>query len=137
MTLRRAFVILALTLNIPHLTYFYLSHAMPENTVLIGAIVSLEKFGFGMGSVGHMLYMMQQLAPGPFKMTHYAFATGVMALTKLSTGWLSGKVFPFFDHSYPKFFTFVLIASIPPILFAWFAPFREHYETCPTAGAGH
>jgi MFS transporter, PAT family, beta-lactamase induction signal transducer AmpG len=126
-TLPRSFFILALVLNLPHLTYFYLSYTMPENTLWIGAIVALEKFGFGMGSVGHMLYMMQQIAPGPFKMTHYAFATGVMAFTKLSTGMVSGWVYNAFNHHYASFFTFVLLASVPPLLFAWFAPF-PHQE---------
>src|SRR5205823_5084715 len=63
-TLPRSFFVLALVLNVPHLTYFYLSQAQPENALWIGAIVAAEKFGFGMGSVGHMLYMMQQVAPG-------------------------------------------------------------------------
>ena len=122
MTLRRSFLLLAVALNLPHLTYFYLSHALPHSAPLIGAVVALEKFGFGMGSVGHMLYMMQ-LAPGPFKMTHYAFATGVMALTKWSTGTASGWVYTWLGRDYAAFFTFVLFASIPPILLAWFAPF--------------
>jgi len=117
--------------------YVILSQTLPTSYSVIATIVTFEKLGWGIGCVGHMIYMMQQLAPGPFKMTHYAFATGVMALTKLSTGWMSGKIFPYFGHSYPKFFTFVLIASIPPLIFAWFAPFREHNETCPTAGTGH
>ena len=129
MSLRRSLFILALVLNLPHVTYFYLSHAMPGNVHLIGAIVSLEKFGFGMGSVGQMLYMMQQIAPGPFKMTHYAFATGVMALTKWSTGSVSGWVYAAFGHAYAPYFTFVLIASIPPILLAWFAPFPHNEST--------
>jgi len=76
-----------------------------------------------MGSVGQMLYRMQQIAPGPFKMTHYAFATGVMAPTKWATGSVSGSVFAAFDHQYAPCFAFVLAASIPPLLFAWFAPF--------------
>jgi len=122
-TLRRSFVLLALVLNLPHLTYFYLSHALPDNVAWIAAVVAVEKFGFGMGSVGQMLYMMQQIAPGPFKMTHYAFATGVMALTKWSTGSISGWVYSALGHSYAPYFTFVLVASVPPILFAWFAPF--------------
>jgi PAT family beta-lactamase induction signal transducer AmpG len=104
-------------------TYFYLSHALPDNVLWIGAIVAVEKFGFGMGSVGQMLYMMQQIAPGPFKMTHYAFATGVMALTKWATGSVSGWVYAAFDHRYAPYFAFVLVASIPPLLLAWFAPF--------------
>ena len=137
MTLRRSFLLLAFALNVPHLTYFYLSHAMPTNVWLIGAVVAVEKFGFGMGSVGHMLYMMQQIAPGSYRMTHYAFATGIMGMTKWLTGWASAWVFAFVVHDYSQFFTFVLIASIPPIVLAWFAPFPNgHLNASPTS-AGH
>jgi PAT family beta-lactamase induction signal transducer AmpG len=87
--------------------------------------------------VGQMLYMMQQIAPGPFKMTHYAFATGVMALTKWSTGSVSGAVYEFFGHSYAPYFAFVLAASIPPILFAWIAPFPHAQTDDDVAAAGH
>jgi PAT family beta-lactamase induction signal transducer AmpG len=76
-----------------------------------------------MGSVGHMLYMMQQVAPGPFKMTHYAFATGVMALTKWATGTVSGWVFLACGQHYATFFGFVLAVSVLPVLLAWRAPF--------------
>lgn len=126
MTLRRSFFILALALNVPHLTYFYLSHAMPTDTSWIALVVVLEKFGFGMGSVGHMLYMMQQIAPGGFRMSHYAFATGVMAMTKWLTGWISGPIFSWLHENYAWFFTFVLAASVPPVIFAWFAPFPQN-----------
>lgn len=121
--LRRGLVLLAFALNIPHLTYFYLSWALPENLTLVTGVVALEKFGFGFGSVGLMLYMMQQIAPGPFKMTHYAFATGIMGMTKWSTGWFSAYVYEFFNKNYLHFFTFVLVASIPPIVLSWLAPF--------------
>src|SRR5664279_4142562 len=127
-TLRRSFFFLAIALNVPHVTYYFLSHAMPDNMALVSAVVTIEKFGFGFGSVGHMLYMMQQIAPGPFKMTHYAFATGVMALTKWSTGSVSGWIYGALGHAYAPYFTFVLLASLPPILFAWFAPF-PHKDT--------
>jgi len=100
--------------NIPHVTYYYLSHALPDNMALVSAIVTIEKFGFGFGSIGHMLYMMQQIAPGPFKMSHYAFATGVMALTKMSTGWISGPIYEFFHHNYPSFLLFRAAGLDPP-----------------------
>jgi len=122
-TLPRSFLLLALALNVPHLTYFYLASAAPDDLGLIAAVVALEKFGFGMGSIGHMLYMMQQVAPGPYKMTHYAFATGVMALTKWATGTTSGWVFDAVGHRYPTYFAFVLLVSVPPVLLAWRAPF--------------
>lgn len=122
-TLPRSFFVLALVLNVPHLTYFYLSSAQPDGTLWIGAVVALEKFGFGMGSVGHMLYMMQQVSPGPFRMAHYAMATGVMALTKWSTGTVSGWVWGWVGHDYTVFFGLVLVFSLPPIVLAWLAPF--------------
>jgi PAT family beta-lactamase induction signal transducer AmpG len=127
-TLPRSLFVLALVLNVPHVTYLYLSHALPESALAIGFIVALEKFGFGMGSVGQMLYMMQQVAPGPFKMAHYAMATGVMAMTKWSTGTVSGWVWSAVGHDYSSFFAFVLLVSVLPVVLAWFAPFphRQH-----------
>lgn len=123
LTLPRCFLLLAVALNLPHLTYFILAQTQPENLWWVGTLVAIEKFGFGMGSVGHMLYMMQQVAPGPFLMTHYAFATGVMALTRWATGTASGWVFAACGQQYGAFFAFVLLASVPPVLLAWRAPF--------------
>ena len=137
MTLRRSFLILALALNVPHVTYYLLSTWMPDNLYIVGTLVIIEKFGFGLGSVGHMLYMMQQVAPGPFKMSHYAFATGVMALTKWTTGTTSAWVFNKLGHDYNTFFLFVLAASIPPIIFAWLAPFPVETDDDAKPGAGH
>lgn len=128
MTLRRSFVFLALALNVPHVTYYLLSVWMPDSLPLIGTLVTIEKFGFGFGSVGLMLYMMQQIAPGDYKMSHYAFATGVMAGTKWITGTLSGFLYSATQHNYQTFFLVVLALSIPPIVFAWFAPFPQPDE---------
>jgi PAT family beta-lactamase induction signal transducer AmpG len=119
--LRRAFWLLALALNIPHLTYFFLSVARPESLELIAAVVTLEKLGYGFGSVGHMLYMMQQLAPGPYRTAHYAFATGLMGLSMMLTGMASGVLQEWLGHQ--AFFAAVLVASVPPIVLAWLAPF--------------
>lgn len=132
-TLPRSFFTLALVLNIPHLTYFYLAQQMPTDTTTIAVVVALEKFGFGMGSVGHMLYMMQQIAPGPFRMAHYAMATGVMALTKWGTGSVSGLLWNAVDHHYVGFFGWVLVFSIPPVLLAWLAPFPHDHEDAAQA----
>lgn len=128
MTLRRSFIILAVSLNLPHFTYLYLSAALPTNPHCILLLVFVEKFGFGMGSVGHMLYMMQQVAPGPFRMTHYTLATSTMALTRWFTGSISGPIFDYLNCSYLGFFSFVMLASVPAILLAMFAPFPHAEE---------
>lgn len=127
-TLRRSFLMLALALNIPHLTYYFLSYTLPTDLVLITGLVILEKFGYGMGSVGHMLYMVQQVSPGPFRMSHYAFATAIMASTRWLTGWLCGPIFEFFHQSYSAFFAFVVVASFLPIFISARAPFPHASE---------
>lgn len=132
--LKRVFVALAIALNVPLVTYFYLSQALPTNLTWIACVVLIEKFGYGLGTVGLMLYMMQQVSPGPYRTAHYAFATGIMALNMMLTGMVSGKIQ---EHlHYPMFFAFVVVASIPTILIAWLAPFQhEKEEQAPAPAA--
>src|SRR5262249_16772017 len=77
--LKRVLLILALCMNVPHLCYIFLSQvvspAHPLPIWVVAVLVSIEKFGYGFGFIGNMLYMMQQIAPGKYKMAHYAFAT--------------------------------------------------------------
>jgi MFS transporter, PAT family, beta-lactamase induction signal transducer AmpG len=133
LTLRRVFVLLAFCLNVPLVTYCYLSHAMPTSATLIAGVVFIEKFGYGLGTVGMMLYMMQELSPGRYRTAHYAFATGIMALNMMLTGMVSGRIQAALN--YPNFFLFVLFASIPPIVLAWLAPFRSLEEKQQEAAA--
>jgi PAT family beta-lactamase induction signal transducer AmpG len=123
--LRRSLLLLAVCMNVPHLCYVLLSFAgspaAPLSLHSIQLLVSLEKLGYSFGFVGNMLYMMQQLAPGPYKMTHYAFATALMNLVLVPTQMLSG---PLAERlGYRGFFLFVLVASVPSIVAAWRAPF--------------
>jgi PAT family beta-lactamase induction signal transducer AmpG len=127
LTLRRALVFLAFSLNIPHFTYVFLSqgaaagHGLPYSTIV--TMVSIEKFGYGFGFVGNMIYMMQQLAPGRFKMTHYAFATSLMNLVLVPTTMISGPLAQ--SLGFKTFFVTVMFASVPSVLAAWRAPFPQ------------
>jgi PAT family beta-lactamase induction signal transducer AmpG len=123
--LRRVLLFMALCMNIPHLCYIFLSQAVSPTAALplwvVYVLVSIEKFGYGFGFVGNMLYMMQQIAPGKFKMTHYAYATALMNLVLWPTQMASGKLADWMG--YRHYFIFVLVASIPSIFAAWKAPF--------------
>ena len=123
---------LCLALNVPHVTYLYLSQTRPESLTLITVAVTIEKFGYGFGSVGHMLYMMQQMAPGPYKTAHYAFATGIMGLCMMSTGMVSGYLQQ--ALGYQAFFVAALVASALPIAMTYFAPFYvdAQYDSAET-----
>lgn len=123
-SLKRTFLLLAFGLNVPHITYFYLSQTLPTHIPWITTIVLIEKFGYGFGTVGMMLYIMQEMSPGRYRTAHYAFGTGIMALTMTVTGTISGRIQELLG--YQSFFVFVLIMSIPPIVMAWIAPFEQH-----------
>ena len=90
--LKRALLPLILVMNLPMLTYFYLSTEMPTSTVLITLAMSLEMFGYGFGFVGVMLVMMQEIAPGKYQTAHYAFANSLMKLGLILPGAMSGWI---------------------------------------------
>lgn len=133
--LRRSLLVLCLALNVPNLTFLYLGWARPESLWIIGAVFFVEKLGWGIGAVGHMLYMMQQIAPGPYKTAHYAFATGLgLNLCMTLTGVVSGRIE--MALGYHAFFVVVLLACLPSIFFTWIAPFH-HADAAVHATGGH
>jgi PAT family beta-lactamase induction signal transducer AmpG len=75
--------------------------------------------------------MMQQIAPGPYRTAHYAFATSVMNLGFLIpsavSGFLSDKL------GYHEFFIWVMIATIPSFIVSWLVPFRNTDATATGA----
>lgn len=123
--LRRSLFAMALAMNLPHLAYVALSQwvepGQPLGFLLIASLVSVEKFGYSFASVANMLYMMQQIAPGNYPMTHYAFCTALMNLVLVPTQMLSGPLADAFG--YRTYFLLVVAASFPSIVAAWYAPF--------------
>jgi PAT family beta-lactamase induction signal transducer AmpG len=122
--LKRSLLILCMFLNVPNVTFLYLGWFQPESIYVIGLIFCIEKLGWGIGAVGHMVYMMQQIAPGPYKMAHYAFATGFglslcMTITGAASGYIQQAV------GYQTYFIIVLLAAAPSILFTLLAPFHH------------
>jgi PAT family beta-lactamase induction signal transducer AmpG len=103
----------------------YLSHAVapgaPLSLTTVGTLVTIEKFGYSFGFVANMLYMMQQISPGKYHMTHYAFCTALMNLVLIPTQMASGPLAELLG--YKAFFLFVMVASIPSVIAAWLAPF--------------
>jgi PAT family beta-lactamase induction signal transducer AmpG len=123
--LKKALPILGLCLNIPHFTFVYLSHYGAANHgvaySVVVTMVSIEKFGYGFGFIGNMVYMMQQFAPGRCTMTHYAFATALMNFVLAPTTMISGPLAEWLGFS--TFFVVVMFASVPSIWAACKAPF--------------
>jgi PAT family beta-lactamase induction signal transducer AmpG len=123
--LKKSLPFLGLCLNIPHFTFVYLSHYGATRHGLdysiIVTMVTIEKFGYGFGFIGNMVYMMQQFAPGRCTMTHYAFATALMNFVLAPTTMISGPLAEWLGFS--TFFVVVMFASVPSVWAAYKAPF--------------
>ena len=119
--LKKALIYLVASFNVPFVVYAVLAIYQPQELYYVAAAVVFEYLGYGFGFVGLMLFMMQQVAPGKYRMAHYAFATGIMNLGFMIPSMMSGY---FSDMlGYKTFFMWVLVAAIPVFIAAKFLPF--------------
>lgn len=120
---RKTLMVLCSFFNVPFAAYAFLAIAMPTDIYVIGTAVVVEYFGYGFGFVGLILFMMQNIAPGKYKMAHYAFGSGLVNLgfmiPSMVSGWLSDLL------GYKEFFIWVLIATIPAFVVTWLVPLRK------------
>ena len=119
--LRRSLFTLCCIFNVPFVVYALLAWFQPQSMWLIGGGIVVEYFGYGFGFVGLTLFMMQQVAPGRHQMAHYAFASGIMNLSVMLTGAVSGYLSD--ALGYGMFFLAVMLATVPAFLVTWFVPF--------------
>ena len=119
--LRRSLFTLCCIFNLPFAVYALLAWLQPQSMWIVGGGIVLEYFGYGFGFVGLTLFMMQQVAPGRHQMAHYAFASGIMNLSVMLTGAVSGYLSD--ALGYGMFFLAVMLATVPAFLVTWFVPF--------------
>jgi PAT family beta-lactamase induction signal transducer AmpG len=131
--LKSTLFVLCCAINIPNATFLVMAIYLPSSLMLITLGVVVEKFFFGFGAVGFMIYLMQQLAPGKYTTTHYAFGTGLMGLCMMVTGVVSGYLQEMLG--YVSYFVFVMIATIPSFLATWIAPFHHDDGSEPAKDA--
>lgn len=125
--LKKVIFPLCCMVNIPNATFLFLAFYQPSNQPLVASLIVIEQFFFGVGSVGFMIYLMQQLAPGKYSTAHYAFGTALMGLCMMLTGMASGTLQQIWG--YTDYFIFVMVATIPSFLITWYAPFHHKSTT--------
>lgn len=123
---RRTLIILCSIFNLPFAAYTYLAITQPESLTIIATAVAIEYFGYGFGFIGLILFIMQQIAPGKYKMAHYAFGSGLVNLGFMIPSMISGYVSDYLG--YKNFFIWVLISTIPAFLATWFVPLKPIEE---------
>ncbi|MCX6356550.1 MAG: MFS transporter [Candidatus Aureabacteria bacterium] len=106
---RRCVWPMAIALNAPDLVYVYLAVAKPS-LAAVYALVALEQFGYGIGFSAFTIFLMYR-AREPFKTSHYAISTGLMALGLMLPGFISGYLQEYLG--YARFFILVCFLTIP------------------------
>ena len=120
---RKTLMMLCAFFNVPFIAYAFLAITLPVNLYVIGSAVAIEYFGYGFGFVGLILFIMQNIAPGKYKMAHYAFGSGLMNLGFMIPSMISGFVSDYLG--YKEFFIWVLISTIPAFIVTWLVPLEK------------
>jgi PAT family beta-lactamase induction signal transducer AmpG len=113
-----------LIMHLPIVGFILLAHFHPENTLFIYLAVIIEQFGYGFGFAAFMMYLIY-VAEGESKTSHYALATGFMALGMMLPGMISGYIQEYLG--YGNFFIWVLCATIPGIIISRFLIFPAEF----------
>lgn len=104
-------------INLPDLVYVYLSFVQPSDYLMVNLCIAVEQFGYGFGFTAFMLYMIY-ISEGQQKTSHFAIATGIMALGMMLPGMFSGWLQELIG--YKSFFVWVCVSTIPCFIIAMF-----------------
>jgi PAT family beta-lactamase induction signal transducer AmpG len=113
-----------LAMHLPIIGFVLLAHFHPASVYYIYATVIAEQFGYGFGFAAFMMYLIY-VADGESKTSHYAIATGFMALGMMLPGMASGFIQEYLG--YGNFFIWVLLATIPGLILSRFLIFPKDF----------
>jgi len=115
---------MVLSLNLPNILYAVLAMTNTTNIYAVTGTVVFEKFGYGFGFAAFLMYLIY-IADGKSKTSHYAIATGFMALGMMLPGMISGYMQQWLG--YDGFFIWVVIAALPALLLLKFIKYPSDF----------
>lgn len=115
---------MVLSLNVPNILYAILAQTQTDHIVAVTATVVFEKFGYGFGFAAFLMYLIY-IAEGKSKTSHYAIATGFMALGMMLPGMLSGYMQSWLG--YGGFFIWVVLAALPALFLLRYIKYPADY----------
>lgn len=107
---------MAAMMNLTNVAFLALAVIQPTSLAWVSVAVVIEKFGYGLGFTGYMLYMLY-IARGEHQTSFYAICTGFMSLGLIVPGSFAG--YPLKWLGYTGFFVWILIATIPSFFVTW------------------
>ena len=108
--LKRWMLPMLIALNAPNALYALLAITKTTAAWAVTGTVIVEQFGYGFGIAGFMVFLIY-IAEGKSKTSHYALATGFMALGMMLPGLISGFMQEWLG--YDGFFIWVVLAALP------------------------
>lgn len=115
---------MVLALNIPNAFYAFLAITETSHLGAVVTTVILEQFGYGFAIAGFMVYLIY-IAEGVSKTSHYAIATGFMALGMMLPGLISGFMQEWLG--YDGFFIWVVLAALPSLILLKYIKYPPEY----------
>ncbi len=127
---------MVLALNVPNLLYVWAAANLPQRVAeapqythqMVQWLIFVDQFGYGFGFSAYMVYLMFIAQGTEFETSHYAIATGLMALGAMISGIVSGyaqgalaAMFPS-AGGYLPFFVAVCFCTIPGMVTLLFIP---------------
>jgi PAT family beta-lactamase induction signal transducer AmpG len=114
--LRKWLLPMCAMMNLTNVTFLALAFYQPYSLAWVSIAVMIEKFGYGFGFTGYMLYMLY-LARGEHQTSFYAICTGFMTLGLILPGSFAG--YPLQWLGYTGFFLWILVCTIPSFIVTW------------------
>jgi MFS transporter, PAT family, beta-lactamase induction signal transducer AmpG len=87
--LRKCIWPMVLSMNVPNLLYVWAAYTQPSAKAAY-ALIAVDQFGYGFGLASYMVYIMYLCQRSKFQTSHYAIATGLIALGAMLAGITSG-----------------------------------------------
>ena len=115
---------MVLSLNIPNALYALLALTKTTSLVAVVGTIVLEQFGYGFGFTAFLIFLIY-IADGASKTSHYAIATGFMALGMMLPGMVSGYIQEWLG--YGGFFVWVVIAALPSLFLLKYISYPVDY----------
>ncbi|WP_396638202.1 MFS transporter [Maribacter sp. R77961] len=113
-----------ISLNAPNALYAILALTGTTEAWAVTGTVIVEQFGYGFGIAGFMVYLIY-VAEGNSKTSHYALATGFMALGMMLPGLISGFMQEWLG--YDGFFIWVVVAALPAFILLKFIKYPPNF----------
>ncbi|CAM4225584.1 MFS transporter [Zobellia roscoffensis] len=115
---------MVISLNLPNVLYAVLAMTKTTSVYAVTVTVILEKFGYGFGFAAFLMYLIY-ISEGKSKTSHYAIATGFMALGMMLPGMISGFMQQWLG--YGGFFVWVVIAALPALFLVKFIKYPADF----------